>query len=102
MELQRFQNVPPFRVKEFATPGDSFRINLLFLRKLVEDLREQYLGAMTLEDKAKELSCNDLQEDIRSWLIGQVFANDWGIFCENNRQQDSQSAASHIRKCARL
>ena len=52
VELQRFQNVPPFRVKELATPGDSFRINLLFLRKLVEDLREQYLGAMSLEDKA--------------------------------------------------
>ena len=98
MELQRFQNVPPFRVKELDTPGDSFRINLLFLRKLVDDLREQYLGATTLEEKAKELSFNDLREAILSWLIGQVFANDWGTFCENNRQPDSQSAASHIQK----
>ena len=76
MELQRFQNVPPFRVKELATPDDSFRINLLFLRKLVDDLREQYLGAMSLEDKAKELSFNVLQDDIRSWLNAYVFAND--------------------------
>ena len=98
MELKRFQNVPLFRVKELDTPGDSFRINLQFLRKLVEDLREQYLGAITLEDKAKELSFNALREDILSWLIGQVYANDWGTFCENNRQPDSQSAASHILK----
>ena len=96
MELQRFQNVPPFRVKELNTPGDIFRINLLFLRKLVDDLRERYLGAITHEDKAKELLFNDLREAILSWLIGRVFANDWGTFCENNRQPDSQSAASQI------
>ena len=37
---------------------------MLFLQKLAEDLRNQYLGAVSRQDKAKAFSFNALQEDI--------------------------------------
>jgi len=98
LELQRFQQLPPFRASDLAHAGQSFRVNVLFLRMLVEDLRDQFLGATTIESKARELSFVDLQHAIRHWLIGLVFANDWTTFCDDNRQPESQSAASHIAK----
>ena len=65
------KNPEPAKVTvDLTQAGQSFRVNVRFLRKLVEVLRDQFLGATTIKSKARELSFVDLQHAIRHWLIG--------------------------------
>lgn len=96
VELQQYHNTPPFRHNDLYQKGRSYQANVLFLRRLVEDLGDEFLGAVTVKSKTKEFSFFDLQDKIQNWLIGRVFANDWTTFCKQNRQPESQTAASHV------